>query len=307
LEDLEDLNVLDALRRSGAPALHRTVIASARGQVIEAPLPTEALSITRAELDQLLLDEARLAGVDVQEGVAGDPTKPSAEFTVVATGRLSQLRECRQPTPWYASPSTPYFGIQAVFDQVRGVTDQVELDFLDSGYVGLARQAQGVNICALTTQDAVRRWGPDLDRVLAHFARENPVLAEHLRDARRLSPWMSVGPVQLGIRQLAEERTFYVGDAACVVDPFAGEGMSIALYSSRLLVRALDQRQQPAAESYGQMWRDAFMPSLRWNAFMRMLYSVSWFREPSMRVLGWYPDAMNHLTDLTRYRRLELL
>ena len=71
--------------------------------------------------------------------------------------------------------------------------------------------------------------------MLAHFAEENPTLKRHLQEASRTSDWTAVGPVKLGIRRLAEENQFYVGDAACVIDPFAGEGMAMALYGSRLL------------------------------------------------------------------------
>jgi len=307
LADLEDLHVLDALRRTGVISLHRTVIASRHGTIIESSLPAEALSVSRDTLDQLLLEEARWAGVDVHEGVDGTPLIDKHPITVIATGRMGHPRKNEPLTPWYASPTTPYFGMQALFEGVEGVTDQVELDLIKSGYVGLARQNQGINICALTTQETIKQRGPDLDNVMASFMGENPILQTHLKDAKRVGEWMAVGPVYMGIRRLANENTFYVGDAACVVDPFAGEGMSIGLYSSQLLMSALDQNRVPAAKAYETLWKKAFVPSLRWNAAMRMLYSLSVFREPSLHVLGWYPQGMNWLTELTRYRRLESL
>lgn len=307
LEDLEDLNVLPSLRRSGAVPLHRTVIVSRHGTTVESNLPAEALSLSRDVLDPLLLEEARRSGVDVHEGEDGLAQLDKPPITVIATGRMEHLRHGETIGPWYASPPTPYFGIQALFEDVEGITDQVELDLVESGYVGLARHNNGINLCALTTQDALQRWGPDLDGVLARFVQENPVLRAHLKGAKRRSAWLAVGPVRLGIRRLAHENTFYVGDAACVVDPFAGEGMSIALYSSRLVVRALEQTTRLPAKEYTRLWKQAFLPSLRWNAAMRMFYSLSLFREPSLRVLQWIPQGMHWLTELTRYRRLESL
>lgn len=303
--DLDDFHVLDALRRAGSPVLRRTVIASRRGRVVESPLPTEALSVSRATLDQLLLDEARHCGVDVREGENGLLDPEPAAGTVMATGRLTAGVPQPSPTPWYASPSTPYVGMQALFEGMPEVTDQVELALIESGYVGLARQRDGINLCALTTANTLRRWGPDLDRVLAQMATENPALARHVRSARRVSAWMAVGPVRLGIRQLANDSTFYVGDAACVVDPFVGEGLSTALYGARLLVEALTQTEQPAALAYRRLWTRAFLPSLRWNAVMRTMYSINALHEPFMRCLQWMPNMLHELTELTRYRRLE--
>lgn len=303
LEDLEDLGVLEALKRSGAVPLYRTVVASKRGTVIETALPSEALSVTRDVLDHLLLEAARDAGVTVHEHSYREIPENHDGLTVVATGRLTQLRQHLTPTPWYASPKTDYFGIQTLFADAEGVTDQVELDLVESGYVGLARQRDGVHLCALTTQETIEQRGPGLDQVLRHFMDENPVLRNHLKNAKRLGPWRTVGPVHLGIRRLVDPGTFYVGDAACVVDPFAGEGMAISLYTSRLLVQALDQTRTDPQKAYTQSWKKAFMPALRWNALLRMLYSLSLCREPAFQALRLWPAGMNALTDLTRYRQ----
>src|SRR5262249_5067589 len=154
----------------------------------------------------------RRDGVEVYEGVDGFEHTQAAGITVVAAGRMTGLEKRALPrmlTPWYASPSTPYFGIQALFKNVDGITDQVELDLVSNGYVGLARQSGGVNVCALTSRDALQRWGPNLDDILRQWSMENSVLAGHLRQAARIGPWMAVGPVRLGIRQLARDRTFY--------------------------------------------------------------------------------------------------
>jgi flavin-dependent dehydrogenase len=306
LADLEDLNVLSSLRRSGAIPIRRTVIASQRGAVIEAPLPEAALSISRDVMDDLLLQEARRAGAEVFEGEDGFSHAGSAPRTIVAAGRLALSREKISPdqlTPWYGSPPTLYFGIQALFQNVHGITDQVELDLVESGYVGLARQGNGVNICTLTTWDTLRRFGPSLDKVMARFAAENPVLRRHLSEASRIGDWMAV-PVRLGIRRLTRGNTFYTGDAACVVDPFAGEGMSISLYASRLLQKAFVQTERPATEAYAALWREAFLPALRWNAVTRMLYSLPLLKQGALRALQWFPRGMNWLTDLTRCRRI---
>ena len=272
--------------------------------MIESTLSEPALSISRDVMDDLLLQEARRAGAEVFEGQDGFVHADSAPRTIVAAGRLALSREKISPdqlTPWYGSPPTLYFGIQAQFQNVHDVTDQVELDLVKSGYVGLARQGDGVNVCTLTTWDTVREFGPSLDSVMAHFASENPVLRRHLSDASRVGEWMAV-PVRMGIRRLTHGNTFYTGDAACVVDPFAGEGMSIGLYASRLLQRAFVQTKKPAAEAYSALWREAFLPALRWNAVARMLYSLPLLKQAALRALQWFPQGMNWLTDLTRYR-----
>jgi menaquinone-9 beta-reductase len=310
LADLAELDVLPQLRAAGAVPIHRTVLAPQNGAVITSQLPAEALSVSRDILDDLLMRQAIVRGVDVRFGEDGFQSREPSGYAVIASGRHAAAQEGRRSgplTPWYASSPTVYFGIQAFFKDVNGITDQVELDLIESGYVGLARQNGGlVNVCTLTTQEEVRRWGPSLDALMAHFVDENPTLRAHMEDASRVGDWLAVGPVQLGIRRLARESTFYVGDAACVVDPFAGEGMAIGLYTSRLLTRALDQTARLPTEAYAALWCQAFMPALRWNAAMRFFNSQPLFRASILQGLQWFPKGLAWMAELTRHREVEL-
>jgi hypothetical protein len=79
--------------------------------------------------------------------------------------------------------------------------------------------------------------------------------------------------------------------------------MAIGFYSSRLLTEALQNRSPEA--TYRALWHRAFDPAIRWNAVMRMFYSMRLFREPMAHALRCSPMAMNWLNDLTRYRRIE--
>ncbi len=301
LEDLSDLDVLDDLRAAGATLVRRTVIASMKGIRVESALREAALSTSRDILDQLLLAQAARAGVDIRMGADGFQDSSPRDFTVIAAGRALGAR-AQKLTPWYAGSQTAYVGVQAFFDNVRDLTDQVEINLVECGYVGLVRQQQGINVCAMVTPDVLRRHGPSLDNVLQKWTLENPILKDHFQAARRKSPWMSVSPVRLGIRQLSAPGTFYVGDAACVFDPFAGEGMAMGIYGSRLLMKAFEQMEMSAEMAYEILWRQAFLPALKWNAVMRLFYSVPFLRESILRTMQGYPQGLNWMTDLTRYR-----
>jgi 2-polyprenyl-6-methoxyphenol hydroxylase-like FAD-dependent oxidoreductase len=113
--------------------------------------------------------------------------------------------------------------------------------------------------------------------------------------------------VRLGIRRLSAERTFYLGDAACVVDPFAGEGVAMGLYGAALLMKAFERSGPSPEKAYEKLWHESFDSALRWNAVMRTFYSLRAFREPILHVLQWKPQGMRWLTDLTRYRRVAAL
>lgn len=291
LMDLEQLEMLESLLQQGAHTIRRTVVSSPSGRIAEAPLPAPGLSITREILDTLLIERARAVGVEVHEATRA-PETLDAEWRIVATGRA--------PHP-PAAAGEAYFGLQAFFTDVPDITDQVELDIVNSGYVGLVRQGlEQVNVCALTTRTIFETAGATLDDVLKIWLKQNPLLHQRLQGARRVSAWLAVGPVTMGVQQLTGARTLFTGDAACVVDPFAGEGMAMALRSAQWIRNAFDQTEIPLAEAYEKAWHQHFDSALRFHRWTRFTMSHPALHESLVYTLKAFPQALTWLTRMTR-------
>src|SRR5437016_624465 len=90
LIDLEDLGLLNDLKRSGIYPIRRTIFATSRGTVIETGLPGETFAVSRSFMDDLLLRQAVREGVDVRCGQDGLAHSHESAYTVIATGRLSR-------------------------------------------------------------------------------------------------------------------------------------------------------------------------------------------------------------------------
>ena len=113
---------------------------------------------------------------------------------------------------------------------VQGVTDQVELNLFAGGYVGTRF---GTGRWKRQSFRAARPGAPTPHRALiwmtcfAHSRKTHVKdLATRLRNAQTHSPVAGgrTGPDGTALIDRPTKR-FYVGDAACVVDPFAGEGL----------------------------------------------------------------------------------
>jgi flavin-dependent dehydrogenase len=288
LQDLESLGVLDDLKRAGAAPVRRAVISSPSGAHAEVALQGAGLSISRERLDALLLDRARAAGVTVCEVSDGRAHEGEAEWTIYAAGR--------QP-----GPGVRYYGLQTIFENAEGVTDQVEIDLVKAGYVGLARQEDGrVNVCALTTRQSFQESGPSEDEVLAGWMAQNPLLGKRLAGANRVSSWAAVGPVCMGLHRLSEPRRLFTGDAACVVDPFAGEGLTMALRCASLLQESFSQTRWPVEAAYRRAWHQAFDRSLRFQRWTRHVLARRALHEPVVRGFQTFPGLLSWWTTQTR-------
>jgi flavin-dependent dehydrogenase len=300
LPELQELGVWDAVRQAGGCVVHRAVVQSGQGTSAEVRLPAPAYSLSREKLDALLLDRARASGVAVFEGVDGFAAREPSGWTVVASGRGPTFDPKDSTLAARALLINPYFGIQAFFDDAIGIGDQVELDILSDHYVGLVRQDRDrVNVCALVSQKFLREHGPSLDNALRDLMKVHPPLRSHLRAARRVAAWQSAGPVLIGRRRLIRGRTFYVGDAACVVDPFAGEGIAMALHGARILSEAFREG-GPVAETYARQWEKTLGSLLRMQRLARVTLEAAPFQNAVLRGFKALPSTLGWLAAKTR-------
>jgi len=180
------------------------------------------------------------------------------------------------------------------------VLELLQLDLVPGGYIGLIRQGNVVNLCGLMDLAVYRRSGPDMDGALRIFARANSSLTSHLQNARRSSEWKAVGPVVMGLRQLTHERTFFVGDSACVVDPFAGEGIAMALAGAGILQEAFKNVPDNPALEYERLWHRRFDRSIRIQGMLRKTHLSKFMQEALTFGCRSFPPLLRWLTEVTR-------
>ena len=302
----ESLCLLESLlpsdRFSGHPQ-----ITSARvfldGKCISLPLSLAGRSIPRYELDAALLESAREFGVSVEEGRAihevdqngaresglfkvksrGDSF--STRAVVNATGRWSRLtRQASLPG------NSKWIGLKAHFRE-SCPSDSVDLYFFSGGYCGVQRAgSDSVNAAAMVQSAAART----LDEVLiAH-----PELRRRSRDWEPLFPAITTSPLYFRSPTTADGLMLCTGDAAGFIDPFAGDGISLALHGGALAAEALTRffRDEcsisQALDDYRIAYHTRFARAFRNAARLRMLLAApNWIRSSLMGLVQTGPIA----------------
>jgi len=237
----EALDVLAALLQDkpsakalfdGAPIIDRTRLLLGT-RIIEAPVLPAALSLTRYDLDEHLWKAAQVAGVETRancEVLASEGDGPfqlqtssglfSAQSLIVAAGRWSQFTSDRT-----LPPGPKWIGLKAHFRE-RSPQRSTDLYFFDHGYCGVQPVAESmVNACAMVRSD----MATSLQEVFAL----HPQLAKRAADWEAVTQPVSTAPLIYRAPQPVRENVMFVGDAAAFIDPFAGDGISIALRSGQ--------------------------------------------------------------------------
>ncbi|MGH9570405.1 MAG: NAD(P)/FAD-dependent oxidoreductase, partial [Candidatus Angelobacter sp.] len=241
------------------------------GKSVALRISPPACSIPRFQLDALLLEAARKAGVLVLEKKSVREVRRHSTFLVMtdaevfraravvnASGRWSRLNHVEQV-------GDKWIGIKAHFREAAPHLS-VDLYFFPGGYCGVQPiSIDGVNACAMVKAGMAH----SLSRIFAL----HPQLWRRSRDWEQLFPAITTSGLMFRQPQTEHQGLMLAGDAAGFIDPFAGDGISLALHSGTLAAQSLapffagkatmDQAHREYRLGYARRFRPAFRSAAR--------------------------------------------
>jgi flavin-dependent dehydrogenase len=279
------------------------------GRVIETPVEPPAASITRFNLDIALWESAIACGVDAMQQVTVQEIRgvgpfqlatTSGEFearaVVNASGRWSNLNS---PPTEQEKQQPKWVGLKAHFVE-RNPAPSVDLYFFEGGYCGVQPlNRASINACAMVRADVASK--------LADVFHLQPALAERSQNWQPLTEPVSISPLIFRTPQPVRDGLLMAGDAAAFVDPFVGDGISLALRSGALVSECLvsffrgEITLQQALGEYRQRYERRFASVFRTSSkIRRMLVLPRPVRRPLLFVLQKAPGIARYLVSKTR-------
>ncbi|MCB2377776.1 geranylgeranyl reductase family protein [Hymenobacter sp. BT635] len=212
--------------------------------------------IKRLDFDDFLVREVRrqpaielLEGVDIARHersadgrwllhTATGETVASARILLVANGAQSAF--ARQIAGHELEPAHHCAGVRAYYEGVTGLSPDnfIELHFIKDflpGYLWVFPLPNGqANVGVGMLTQAISAKKVNLREKLAEMLDTHPALQERFRSARRLGSVRGFGlPLGSKRRPISGDAYLLLGDAASLIDPFTGEGISHAMVSGR--------------------------------------------------------------------------
>jgi geranylgeranyl reductase family protein len=288
------LAILDRLGISGpvrrrAMAITGMDITGPAGAHVSAPYPSgiRGASLTRRDLDMVLLEAAISSGASFDSGVivraplittdtsriigvrvaaSGEDHDLHARVVIAADGRHSRLAFGMGLAEYAPRPKRWAFG--AYFAGVQGLTTHGEMHVRPDGYIGVAPLPGDVaNVCVVRDlKNIFRAQRVNPEGVIDLAVRDDPVLRERFVGARQISNVTSLGPLAVECRAAGYPGLLLAGDAAGFVDPMTGDGLRFALRGGELAAEAALRElatgaaacislQAARAKEFGSKWR----------------------------------------------------
>jgi flavin-dependent dehydrogenase len=317
----EALGLLDQLLGSGHSLLtDARRIAKTRifldGRILKTSIVPAAASIARFDLDRALWGSAVQAGAEGKQEVRVREIAGQGPFVVLtsagefqaravinAAGRWSNLNPAAKME---GTRSQKWVGIKAHFAEPH-CPASVDLYFFEGGYCGVSpvtladddHNSERLNVCTMVRADVAS--------TLMQVFQQHRALGERSRSWQVLTEPVTTAPLVFHQPAPTDGNILCGGDTAGFVDPFVGDGISLALRSGALAAEALlsffagSCSLEGAVANYRHSYEEGLAPVFRNSArIRRALLLPKALRAPALFVLQSVPALTQRLVSMTR-------
>jgi flavin-dependent dehydrogenase len=254
--------------------ISRFQLTSVGGKSVFLPLATGGFGISRYVFDQFLYDQARTSGVrfllnspvdridfrDQKFEVQVNQRKMEADYVVGSFGKRSTLDTslCRA----FIKKRSPYIGVKYHI-RTDHPGDLIALHNFYQGYCGISNIEDGKsNLCYLSHRSNLKNYGT-LKAMEENVLFRNPFLKSIFSNSEFLfEKPETINEISFATKGPVDQHILMAGDAAGMITPLCGNGMAMAIHSSKLLaetlIRSSTYPREQVEQEYALAWKKAF-------------------------------------------------
>ncbi|ULQ56485.1 NAD(P)/FAD-dependent oxidoreductase [Flavihumibacter rivuli] len=306
------VNVMDL------PAIRRLLVSAPSGFSVAVPLEMGGFGISRYQLDALLAQEARVADVELLEGVKVDSIEAGNELSHIhagghqyparvvigSQGKRSNLdrKLGRDFVQRKAGKLDNYIGVKYHI-RYDMESDLIALHNFRNGYCGISKvEGDKYCLCYLSSAINLGLCNNSIPLMEKEILSRNPHLARIFNEAEFL--WkqpLSISQVSFAAKEQVREHILMVGDAAGLITPLCGNGMSMALHAAKLVANEVGQflsgtqSRRKMEEAYQKKWQEYFSGRLKAGRTIQRFFGSEWLTEGFLRVIKPFPALVRQL------------
>ena len=279
----------------GVSSITTLQLSDKNGKLLQQELPLGGFGISRFRLDAQLAKLAREAGVSLYENSkVNDVVYTGKDFVidngrehctvkvaVSSFGKRSNL-DIKWKRPFASANRNKLNNYIGVKYHMQGYFPEhiISLHLFNNGYCGLVRvEGDKYNLCYLTTAENLHQCGNDIEKMESTILSRNPHLMEIFQHGRKCNETpVTISQISFDKKRQVENHILMVGDAAGMITPLCGNGMSMALHGSKLAAAEISQflsgaiSRKKMENNYRQAWNKAFAARLRMGRRIQSLF-----------------------------------
>jgi menaquinone-9 beta-reductase len=313
---LEELGV--PLSDWNLPMIKRLLVSAPDGKDIEQELPLGGFGISRFKLDASLAEIAQTTGVQIFEqtkvndiifkkslfSIQTYMVRYRARMVCCSFGKRSNLdiKWRRKFTLQKNNKLNNYIGVKYHI-QTDFPADLIALHNFNGGYCGISRiEENKYCLCYLTTAKNLQSNGNSIKNMEKNILQCNPYLAKIFSSSIFLQDQpVTISQISFEKKSQVEAHVLFIGDAAGMITPLCGNGMSIALHGSKIafecivpfLQGKIDRHEME--QYYADRWNREFSKRIQTGRFIQRFFGDKFLVNLLIRSLKPFPKFINWL------------
>jgi len=277
------------------PAISRFQLTSVNGKSAFLHLDSGGFGISRYVYDQFLNQQANAAGVhfllntqvdkihrvNKQFFVQTKDQMQQADLVVGSFGKRSTIDASLNRT--FIKKRSPYVGVKYHI-RTDHPLDLIALHIFKNGYCGISNiEAGKTNLCYLIHRHHLKQYG-NLEAVEEAVLFENPFVKSIFKNSEFLfEKPETINEISFETKGPVDQHILMTGDAAGMITPLCGNGMAMAIHSSKILSERVihfcnDPRYklEQLESDYARSWRARFEKRLWAGRQIQRLFGSEW-------------------------------
>jgi menaquinone-9 beta-reductase len=297
------------------PKIQQLIVTAPNGESITELLPLGGFGISRFKLDAALAAIARKENVDLFENTKVNNIHFENDYHRIETSTglfISSVacacygKKANLDVKWKRSflkhHNQNYVGVK-YHVKASLPNQQIALHNFAGGYCGISKiEDERFCLCYLTNSDNLRRSGQSISVMEEKILKRNPVLRKLLDEVVVLfEEPVTIAQISFAKKTQTENHVLCVGDAAGMITPLCGNGMSMALHASKIGSDSISSflnkqiMRDEMERSYQRNWNRQFSSRLRTGRIIQRFFGNPFWSTWLIRIMKPFPFIVRTL------------
>lgn len=323
---LESWNFIEELgyplSGSKLPIIKNLIVSAPNGRLLQQSLPLGGFGISRYKLDSGLkeialsnnvhvFENCKVIGVDFNNDLFHLQTSNgnyTSRICCGSFGKRSNL-DVKWNRNFISNKPNKLDNYIAVKYHIKTnhPHDTIALHNFKNGYCGISKvEDDRYCLCYLTNAQNLKNSHNSIEEMEKNILYKNPHLKEIFTTSQILyeSP-VTISQISFNKKTQVENHILLIGDAAGMITPLCGNGMSMALHGSKIAALLIDDffmdkiNRQQLEDAYCRTWKKNFEKRLQYGRWIQTLFGKTWATNMFVAVMKRLPFITKQLISQT--------
>jgi flavin-dependent dehydrogenase len=304
------------------PIIKKLIVSAPNGNVLNAKLDLGGFGISRYFLDNELKKIAEKNGVIVCEKTkVNDAIYKNNAFTIkynveeitssVLAGSFG--KRSNLDVKWHRNfinqkpgKLNNYVGVKYHI-KYDFPADTIALHNFKNGYCGISKiENNNYCLCYLTTAQNLKDNHNSIKEMEENVLYQNPFLKKVFLESEFLFPEpVTISQISFDKKTQVENHILMLGDAAGMITPLCGNGMSMAFHSAKIafeninLYLSKNISTNEMEQKYSRKWKAQFSKRLRNGRMIQKLFGKVWLTNVFIKTIKYFPFIIDRMIKST--------